>query len=155
MPRTKKQLEASIARLDARYKRIQERLQALQRESNALNDKRIAIAATQARLRKQLKTPREDLAKRVIIETTVAEKTSRRLLTAPLIHPDGTTHRNGQYWFRCGKEVLARYAVGDPIEIIFRYKKAIGGKGKWDYPTIVKRKPYAVERMHELTGYDA
>jgi hypothetical protein len=155
MQRTKKQIEASIARLDARERRIVERIGLMRIERVTLDGKLALIRKSKARLQKQLTTAREDREKRTIVETTVAEKTSRRLLTAPLIHPDGTTHRNGQYWFRCGKEVLARYAVGDPIEILFRYKKAIGGKEKWDYPTIVKRKPYAVERMHELTGYDA
>jgi hypothetical protein len=50
--------------------------------------------------------------------------------------------------------VRSRYKVGDAIEILFRWKKAIGGAGKWAFPTIVKLKPYRIEDMHMVTGYD-
>jgi hypothetical protein len=151
MVKTKKQIETSLARLAARYERLTERIRALQREIDVLNDKRRAVAATQGRLEKQIMTPREDRAKRLIIEATVAEKTSRRIL-AHFDHPDG---KHTGWWFRCGKAVLARYAVGDPIEILLRWKKPIGGAGKREYPTIVKLKPYRIESMHEMTGYDS
>jgi hypothetical protein len=116
MQRTKRQIETSIARLRARYARLDVQLRALRQERSAIDLKQAAILKSIVRLDKSLTTAREDVEKRSIVETTVAEKTGRRLLTASLVHPDGKTHRNGQYWFRCGKEVLARYAVGDTIE---------------------------------------
>src|SRR6516165_1161752 len=133
MQRTKQQIETSIARLTARYARLCDWLDALHREQFAINEKRAAIAKSIARLEKTLTTPREDRWKRVVVETTVAEKKSRRIRVAPFDHPDGTKDYPW-WWFRCGKQVLARYVVGDPIDIPFRYKKPIGGKGKWDYP---------------------
>jgi hypothetical protein len=150
MPRTKKQIEESLARLDARYRRLEERAAALRKEFASFAEKQRAILQSKARLQKQLTLPREDREKRTIVETTVAQVTSRRVLTAE-ISPDGRTATTGGYWLRCGK---GRYAVGDPIEILFRWKKAIGGAGRWEF-SIVQRKPYAVERMHEVTGYDA
>jgi hypothetical protein len=96
---------------------------------------------------------REDVAKRTILEVTVAAKTRRSIIFAPFTHPDGRLRE--RWGVRCGYGVSSRYAVGDPIEIVFRYKKSIGGKGHWAHPTIVKLKPYRIEDRHTVTGYDS